>query len=433
MADEKLPDAHVAELGELIRIFSGKAGFALAYGIYIDSAHRTHAIGYLERYGSQSVLIDVKDAQGALDRLDALFEEAGRRVGDRWIHVVGLDDWPPGQHDLWRGLNHRREWLATTCARPMVLWVREDLLRGAMTEAFDLWTWSEKLVDVARAADTAVTSRTRAVLPSSDLGHSPVSLERFAHLHEEPQTSAVGSQSDYRRLVDRAEWAITQQDWAVAEALLHAAIDGKAEIGDNRGLVDAKRVLAQLHRARGDLDAALALLRDDVVSAAEAAGDVLRVTAVQTDIAELLGALGRHDEAASLLRDVILPRHTAIDLPTEWARALDLLAVSEIGIGRLGQAAETVQQQLDAAEAAGNQHLYARAMWNYASLYKQLGEVDRAYELLRDVVLPIFSKVGNVDAAKRVQGVLRALDEELAEAEEAHCDDVDAEDAALSA
>ncbi|MGB8842601.1 MAG: hypothetical protein WCC64_16190 [Aliidongia sp.] len=259
------------------------------------------------------------------------------------LHVTGGPSWFDSAK--WESFNIRREAVAQQVKASLLFWLDPDSIAALARIAIDLWAWRSAVINFATAPgelpravperdfrifdDRALAERQkriaflRAVTQESDL---PAEI-RFGLAAELGDLLAgIGqtaeAESAYR---DVAEAAIDERFRAVARGKIADMLEARGELeealriwreealpvyerlGDVREAAVAKGKIADVLQARGELDEALRIRREEELPVFERLGDVRSAAVTKGKIADVLQARGELDEALRIRREEELP------------------------------------------------------------------------------------------------------------------------------
>jgi tetratricopeptide (TPR) repeat protein len=212
---------------------------------------------------------------------------------------------------------------------------------------------------------------------------------------------------------------------AVREALSLVAAPAGAAARRSRALALGER--AAFLAARGQLDEALRMLREEQIPLYEALGDLREraLTLIQT--ADVLAARGQLDEALRILREQSRVFEALGDVR---ARAITVGRVADVLQAR-GQLDEALrirwEEEIPVYEALGDVRERAVALGKVADVLQERGQLDEALRIRREEEIPAYEaledvrsramtlgKVADVQAARgQLEGALRILREQI--------------------
>ncbi|MCU0865483.1 MAG: hypothetical protein MUC36_16995, partial [Planctomycetes bacterium] len=171
--------------------------------------------------------------------------------------------------------------------------------------------------------------------------------------------------------------------------------------------------IADVLSARGELDEALRIRREEELPVYEKLGDVRSRAVTLGKIAGVLSARGELDEALRTLRNEVLPTFDKLGAVRERAVTLGQIADVLSARGELDEALRIRrEEQLPVYEKLGDVRERALTLCKIADVLSARGELDEALRTLRNEVLPTFDKLEDVRSRAvtlgKVADILRA-------------------------
>ena len=215
---------------------------------------------------------------------------------------------------------------------------------------------------------------------------------------------------------DLAQYNLRTANLDAAEMYLAEAQSFWSDDADiwRRRLVDSRLVEARILRDRGDIDAAIELLREHLPERVRLSGEFHRHTGVfHNDLGVMLNAAGRRDEAAESLRKALeVWREAAMDNSPDALNTLNNLAAIETLSGRpeaaepLFREAVTLRRELYGASAATSALLN-----NYGKTLIRLSRPVEALPYLREASGMALEHAGpgSLHYASAMAGISEAL------------------------
>ena len=178
---------------------------------------------------------------------------------------------------------------------------------------------------------------------------------------------------------------------------LEKALAAFAEARDVRERAVTMGQIADILQARGNLDEALRIRKEDEIPVYEKLGDVRSRAVTMGQIADILQARGNLDEALRILNDDLLP---AFDkLGDVRSRAVTMGRIADIlqARGNLDEALKIRnEEEIPVYEKLGDVRSRAVTMGQIADILQARGNLDEALRILNDDLLPAFDKLGDV-------------------------------------
>jgi tetratricopeptide (TPR) repeat protein len=163
--------------------------------------------------------------------------------------------------------------------------------------------------------------------------------------------------------------------------------------------------IADIYEARGQLDEALRIRREEELPVYERLGDIRERAVAQQKIAGILQQRGQLDEALKLIRDEALPvvrRIGAIaDIAVFQGRIADIYEAR----GQLDEALRIRrEEELPVYEKLGDIRSRAMTMGKIADILKARGQLDEALRIRREEELPVYEKLGDIRSRAVILG-----------------------------
>ena len=222
--------------------------------------------------------------------------------------------------------------------------------------------------------------------------------------------SPTGSEDSPRRRFQRAnlllELGRVQRRLGELDAALEhfaeaaALCQQLADTGDDqaaRGRAIARGEIADVLQARGELDEALRIRREEELPVYERLGDVRSRAVTWGKIADVLQARGELNEALRIRREESLPVFERLgdarSYAATWSRIADVLQ----GRGELDEALRIRrEEQLPVFERLGDVHARALTWGKIAQCLAAKGDFDQAIRIYREDVVPANQKLGGL-------------------------------------
>ncbi|MFZ1416100.1 MAG: tetratricopeptide repeat protein [Defluviicoccus sp.] len=330
------PDPHDRELRGVALALSDGSGFRLAIATFGDTGIRDVLIDRLTaRLAADGVTLtrldvaslvppDEREARQEFSLLAALRDHcagltAAQQGAKIAISVVGLEhfisEFSDGGLDVLATANLQRELFPKACPVPVVLWLPPWATTLLAQKAPDLWHWRTATFDfpgggAPPSALTAWPELTR------EEWWRPVDGERLGELTEELEAlrrSEGGEDSPRARAyaarlrVRLADARYSRGTWDEALSLLVEAREAYERLGDMRSRAVTMGQIADILQARGQLDEALRIRKEEQLPVYERLGDVRERAVTMGQIADILQARGQLDEALRIRMEEQLP------------------------------------------------------------------------------------------------------------------------------
>ena len=324
------------------------------------------------------------------------------------IHVTGGPAW--FDTPRWEEFNIRREAVAHEVRTSLLLWLDEDAIADLARVAIDLWAWRTSVI-------TFTTAPQRLAIREPDIRDidDRTRDERAARSEFLRLTLLEPDLPDDMRVgfgLELGDLAASLGRVAEAESAYRAAA---AAAADEHSRTVAMGKIADILQARGALDEALRIRREEELPVYERLGDVRARAVTMGKIADILQARGALDEALRIRREEELP--VFVRLGDVRARAVTLYKIAKalFEAGGLDDArapeihaaaseAFAIVRRLKLAEGVGHSGtLLARILGT-------VGRIDEALPIL-DEAEAGFATCGNAAGlaqVKEIRGTLTA-------------------------
>jgi tetratricopeptide (TPR) repeat protein len=170
-------------------------------------------------------------------------------------------------------------------------------------------------------------------------------------------------------------------------------------LGDVRARAVTLGKVADILAARGDLDEALRIRREEELPVFERLGDVRARAVTLGKVADILAARGDLDEAVRIRREEELPVYERLGDVRERAVALGKVADTLADRGDLDEALRIRrEEELPVYERLGDVRARALTLGKVADILAARGDLDEALRTLREDLLPVFERLGDIRA-----------------------------------
>ena len=167
--------------------------------------------------------------------------------------------------------------------------------------------------------------------------------------------------------------------------------------GDEREFALARGVVADVLQARGHLDEALRIRRDDVLPVFDKLGDMRERAVTLGQIADVLQVRGQLDEALRIRREEILPVFDQLGDVRERAVTMGKIADVLQARGQLDEALRIRrEEELPVYDQVGDARARAVTKGQIADVHQARGQFAEALRIRRDEVLPVLEQLGDV-------------------------------------
>ena len=265
------------------------------------------------------------------------------------IHICGGAGWFDAAR--WADFNIRREAVAREVKASLLFWVNEEAIAALARVAIDLWAWRAAVVTFASTPSPPSP-------PAADFREVDDRLagkreRRVGFLREAALAPDLPDELRAELYVEMGDLLFHLGQPAPA---LRAYREALRETQDERSRAIMMDKITDVLEARGELDEALRIRREDVLPVFERFGDVRSRAVTMGKIADVLQARGELDETLRIRREEQLPV-----------------------FDRLGDVRER-----------------AVTMGKIADVLQTRGELEEALRIRRDEQLPVYERLGDV-------------------------------------
>ena len=365
-----LRSEHSGAVLRLRRVVENKQSFVLCFLAHSDSAYRETVAGFLAGLlnARLHVAIDGKIRVGTEDLFRRLSDAT--HVGP--AQLDGLESWPEGLDDLLTRLNYRREAFAARCQRPLLIWVRRRDLTIVATGAADLWAWRSGVFDFS-LPEVPIPAEPHYVRTDPIAVDKPAHRQRLADLQRYLRIRPALKTADVDLLVELGDLQAFLGHSEEAEQSYSKALTVVSATDDRRRRAIVQGRIADTLVARGELDAALRIRRDEQIPVYEHLGDVRSLAITRGKIANTLQLRGELDEALRIRMDEEIPVY----------------------------------------EHLGDVRSLATARGQIADILQSRGELDEALRIRSEEQVPVYKRLGDVHALavtkRKIDAILREL------------------------
>ena len=171
--------------------------------------------------------------------------------------------------------------------------------------------------------------------------------------------------------------------------------------------------IADVLAARGQLDEAIRIYREEVLPVMERLGDAHSKAISMDKIAAVLRAQGQLDEALRIHQEEVLPVFERLGDARAKAVTMSKIADVHQALGQLDEANRIRKEEvLPVFERLGDVREKAFTMSKIADVHQARGQLDQALRIRKEDVLPVFERLGDVRSKattmSRIANVLQA-------------------------
>ena len=240
-----------------------------------------------------------------------------------------MESWPDGLDDLLIRLNYRREAFAARCQRPLLIWIRKLDLQAVATGAADLWAWRSGVFDFS-LPEVPVRAEPHYMRTDRIATDRPARRQRLVDLQRYLSARPSLKAADVDLLVELGDVQASLGHREDAEQSYSQALTAVSETDDRRRRAIVQGRIADTLAARGDLDEALRIRREDEIPVYERLGDQRSLAIARGKAADILRLRGDLDEALRIRREQILVY--------EWLGDARMLAITRSKLADILQA-----------------------------------------------------------------------------------------------
>lgn len=178
-------------------------------------------------------------------------------------------------------------------------------------------------------------------------------------------------------------------------------------LGDVRSCAITQGQIAGILQLRGELEEALRIRREEELPVYERLGDVHAYAVTQSEIAGILKARDEVEEALLICREEVLPVFERLGDVRWYAITQGKIADILLMRGGLEEAlCICCEQVLPVFERFGEFSLYASTLEKIAFLLQIKGDLEEALRIRREEVIPMFERLGDVVSLVKVRANL---------------------------
>ena len=306
------------------------------------------------------------------------------------IHVTGGPEWFDAAR--WAEFNIRRESVAQQVKASVLLWLDPESTADLARTAIDLWAWRAAVIGFDATPQ-------RLALPEPDIRiiDGRTRTERTARIEFLHQTLLEPDIPDDMRTgfaLEIGNLAASLGRTADAEAAYRNAARTAT---DERTRAFAASGIADILKARGQLDEALRIYQEGVLPVVDPLGDVRSRAVTMGKIADILQARGQLDEALRIRREEQLPVYDRLGDVRERAMTMGRIADILQARGQLDEALRIRrEEELPVYDRLGDVLGRAVTMGDIAAILQARGQLDEALRIRREEQLPVYDRLGDV-------------------------------------
>jgi tetratricopeptide (TPR) repeat protein len=331
------------------------------------------------------------------------------------IHVTGGPSW--FDRAKWGGFNIRRDAVAQQVKASLLFWLDPDSIAVLARIAIDLWAWRSAVIPFATAPGAlphAVPKPDFRIIDDRTLAERK---KRIAFLRDVTRDSDLPAEIRFGLVAELGDLLAGIGQMTEAESAYRDAADAAP---DERSRTDARGRIADMLQARGELDEALRIRREEQLPIYERLGDVRAAAVTKGKIADVLQARGELDEALRIRREEALPVYERLGDVREAAITKGKIADVLQARGELDEALRIRREEaLPIYERLGDVREAAMTKGQIADVLQARGELDEALRIWREEQLPVYERLGDVRSAAVARGKIADVLQARGELDEA--------------
>jgi tetratricopeptide (TPR) repeat protein len=415
---QNLDSRHSGAVLQLTSLLEEGDRFCFILVQFNDDAYRDLVIAELASHYPEQAIVSVTANQDLLATLQQTAQSASV------IHLIDTTESRSDQaafYALLQRLNQRREWLAEHVNRGMVLWLSSAQISAFARHAPDLWAWRKAVVNFCNSVEDK---------PGLPIYADRIDEDNSGYTDKRQRLSEIDDYLAGKTAYSLADAALFREKYRILQSIgeLDAAVVAARqglsicwEHNDKRAAAISYGDLADVLQARGELDEALRIRREEELPVYEALGDKRLIAVTMGQIADVLQARGDLDEALRIRREEELPVYEALGDKRSIAVTMGEIADVLQARGDLDEALRIRrEEQLPVYEALGDKRLRAVAMGKVADVLQTRGDLDEALRIRCEEELPVYEALGDKRSRAvtmgKIAGVLQVrgdLDEAL--------------------
>ena len=307
------------------------------------------------------------------------------------IHVTGGPAWFDTKR--WGAFNIRRDAVAHEVRTSLLLWLDEDSIADLARVAIDLWAWRTSVITFTTAPQR-LTMREPDIRAIDDRTRDERAT-RIEFLHQTLLEPDIPEDMRLGFALEMGDLAASLGRVAEAESAYRAAV---AAATDERSRAVTMGRIADILQARGALDEALRIRREEELPVYERLGDMRSRAVTMGKIADILQARGALDEALRIRREEQLPVYERLGDIRERAVTMGRIADILQARGALDEALRIRrEEELPVYERLGDVRAARRHPWARSpTSCRPAAQLDEALRIRREEQLPVYERLGDI-------------------------------------
>jgi tetratricopeptide (TPR) repeat protein len=397
----ELDSRHSGAVLQLTNLLEDGNQFCLILAEFNNSQYRELMISQLSHHYPEQAVISATQTDDLLADLQKTAQAASV------IHIIDTQQWFDDRefYALLQRLNQRREWIAEQVNRGMVFWLFAEQISAFARVAPDLWAWRKAIVDFRNHAEDKPT----AVIYSQSINTNSTDYAdkqaRLTEINEYLASKSSYGLADADLCEEKCKILISIGELDAAMECAKQRLNICQDHNDKRGAADSLGYIADVLQARGELDAALKIRREEQLPVYEALGDKRSTAVTMGKIADVLQARGDLNAALKIRREEQLPVYEA--LGDKRAKAVTMGKIADVleARGDLDAALKIRrEEELPVYEALGDKRAKAVTMGYIADVLQARGDLDAALKIRREEELPVYEALGDKRATAVTMG-----------------------------
>ena len=398
-------EAEFTALRRILELSRGTSSFTTA--VCNSPALRETLFGALRSAGIPFLQATV--VAGSLDPVEEVRAQIPSGSADA-LFITGLDyllaESSADSDRLLAVLNRSRErWRSAFPQQPLVFWLTTHTSVRLTTHAPDLRAWVSHELEFEDATvsgirpDQPSLSRNFIWLSNLDAAAKRARLtdldQRLSLDPPEPALFQEWARAWEEKITLLTMLGSSKEAEQAARSFL-AAVEGSGT-GFERWMGEAFSMLANILEARGELDEALRIRRDEVLPVFEQIGDVSSCAGTLGQIANILHTKGEIDEALRIRKEEVLPVFEQLGDARSRASTLSQIADILQARGEIDEALRIRKdRELPVYQKLGDGRAGAVTLGKIAGILRARGEFNEAIHIQKEEALPLFERIGDV-------------------------------------
>ncbi|MFI3217858.1 MAG: hypothetical protein QX189_01895 [Methylococcales bacterium] len=293
---KELDSRHSGDVLRLINLLDDGKQFCLLLAEYNNAQYRDQVIDELASQYPEQAIISAANTDDLISTLQETPSHASV------LHIIDTQQWFDNHtlHSIVLRLNQRRDWLAQHVNRGMVFWLSAAHINAFSHAAPDLWAWRKAVVDFCNYAEDKPTQAIYSQRLDENSTDYPDKQQRLTEISDYLASKNRYSLADAALWHEKSRILISIADYDAAVISIQQALGIYQDYNDKRATAVSYGDLADVLEARGDLDGALKIRREEELPVYEALGDKRSLLVGQTNLALLLQKIDAKHHATEI-------------------------------------------------------------------------------------------------------------------------------------